>query len=162
MKFFLHVTKFLLQKHKLNNEIRKAKKKRFFRIGHRYYKSLWGFKNYFSSDKKFLKMSNIEAKVEPGKRWKAIAKRRFPIIKVQLRFSLWGHSNITWHSGGEVRCTTQCHQMPRRGGRGLAKVSRDIFSKFSRRIFEFWHAFFWRKKGFFGKSWCHVTPGKGV
>jgi len=35
----------------------------------------------------------------------------------------------------------KCHQMPQGGGRRLAKVSRDIFSKILNHIFVFWPAF---------------------
>ena len=47
------------------------------------------------------------------------------------------------------------------GVRGLANVSRDIFSKILKYNNVFWPDFLKEKGYFFGKSNCHVTPGGG-
>jgi len=57
-----------------------------------------------------------------------------------------------------LKGTGKCHQMSQGGGRGLANVSRDIFSKVLNCINVFWPAFLKEKGYFFGKSNCHVTP----
>jgi len=46
-------------------------------------------------------------------------------------------------------------------GKGLAKVSRDIFSKILSYSHVFWPAFLKEKGYFFGKSKYYVTPGEG-
>jgi hypothetical protein len=48
-----------------------------------------------------------------------------------------------------------------RGEGGLAKVSRDSFSKILSYIHLFLTAFLKEKSYFFGKSKCHVTGGGG-
>jgi len=48
-----------------------------------------------------------------------------------------------------------------RGEGGLAKVSRDSFSKILSYIHLFLTAFLKEKSYFFGKSKCHVTPVGG-
>ncbi len=63
-------------------------------------------------------------------------------------------------SGGGGRGTGKCHQMTQGGG-GLAKVSRDIFSKILSYNDVFWTAFLKGKGHFFGKPKCHVTSGVG-
>ncbi len=79
----------------------------------------------------------------PHFRWLSVSFRHAKSIMSLLYFAwikitlfnydlLRGHSNNTWHSWeGEG----QCHQIPKGGWKGLAKVSRDIFSKILNHIF---------------------------
>jgi len=45
-------------------------------------------------------------------------------------------------------------------GKGLAKVSCDIFSKFLKPYFCIFACFFKGERSVFGKQKCHITPGE--
>jgi len=61
-------------------------------------------------------------------------------------------------SGGEGKVK----KMLQGGGKGLAKVLRDIFSKTFDYIFVFWPAFLNEKGYYFGRQKRHVTPRGGA